>query len=55
MLGCSTETIQCLWPSKTVPKTKGYLETAIERPTYLATLTSVHGIAISVFIYFSEK
>ena len=32
-------------PRKTVSKSKGYLETAIERPTYSATLTLVHGIA----------
>lgn len=35
---------------KLVSDIKGYLETATERPTYLATSTSVHRRAISIFI-----
>ena len=48
VLGCYNETIQCLWLSKTVSEIKGYLKTAIDRPTYLATSTLV--AVISVFI-----
>ena len=50
VLGCFDATIQCLWSSKTVSEIKSYLETLSECPTYLATLTFVHGIAVSVFV-----
>lgn len=37
-------------PQRIVSEIEGYLEAADERPIYLATLTLVHGIAISVFV-----
>ena len=40
---------------KTFFYTKCYIETAIKRVTYLATLMSVHGLAFSVFVLFSER
>lgn len=30
----------------------GYVTTTMEHPTYLATLTSVHRISVSVFLLF---
>ena len=42
---------------KTNSETRSYLQTAIaiERPSYLSTLTLVNGIASSVFVQSSEK
>ena len=40
---------------KTDSEIKGYLETAVERPTYLAMLTSVHGIAIQCSFRFRRR
>ena len=39
----------------TVSEIKCYVETATERPTFWATFTLVHGIAIPVFVQFSDK
>ena len=40
---------------KMVSETKGDLEIVVKQPTYFETLTLVHGIAISLFVYFFKK
>ena len=50
VFGCFQALMQCLWTLENVFSDKMCVETANKRPTYLATFTFVHGIAISVFV-----
>ena len=47
---------KCLWPSKTVFETEGYLKNAKERLTYLATLTvMVQNCSVSICFIFQRS
>ena len=55
VFGCYRQWFNVSGRQKTVSEIKCYLETVAERPTYLETLTFVHGITILVCAKFSEK